>query len=337
MINKKHFLLFLILIALVINGCNDTKVSGGKHITVISYGHGFTVDSPHHKAALKFKEEIDQATNGSILINIYPSGNLGTAQEMYEGLKSGMQDIALIPTARISKFTPELQLFDLPFLFPDRQVAYEVMDGDIGGELLKYLERDNIRGVAFYEDGFKNFTSNSPISKLEDFQGLKFRTMESEIVIDQFEGLGAEPVPMDFADLTSALQRGSIDGQENPLVTIVSLKLYEIQPYLTISEHGYLGHVLMFSESLLESLPKNTRDLLIEKGKEIAIWQREAVQNQEKKYLEIIENYGVKVINLSEEERERMKEATMSAHRLYEEKYGSAILNSVYDTINKHK
>ncbi|WMM24871.1 TRAP transporter substrate-binding protein [Tissierella sp. MB52-C2] len=341
--NLVMLLVMVLLLSLIVIGCrgrgdlNTVSKEDLGEIIEIGYGHGFMPETPHHKAAIKFKEEVEAATNGRVKVNLFPSGQLGSAREMFEGLQMGTQEIALVPTARISGFAPELQLFDLPFLFPNREAGYKVMDGEVGTELLEGLKSQKIKGVAFYEDGYKHFTANKPISKLEDFKGLKFRTMESPIVINQFKALGSNPTPIDFGELYSSLQLGVVDGQENPLVTIVSSKFYEVQTNLTLSEHAYLGHVLIFSDSWYSNLPQDIQEILYEKGREIANWQRQAVQEEEIKYLETIKNAGVNIVELSQAERDKMREITLSVHQEYVKLFGNEILDKAYAEIEKYK
>lgn len=334
---KKGLLIgFLFVLSLTLIGCSSA--SGGssegadneKPIQV-SFGHGFMQDTPHHKAVEKFKEEVEDKTDGKLNINIFPSGQLGTAREMFEGLQMGTQEMALVPTARISGFVPELQMFDLPFLFPSREVAYKLMDGEVGQELLAKMDQQGIKGVAFYEDGFKHFTSNTKIEKLEDFNGVKFRTMESPIIMEQFKSLGASPVPIAFSELYNSLQLGVVDGQENPLVTIEKMKFYEVQDYLILSEHAYLGHVLIFSKDWFEGLDKETQDMLVETGRSIATWQREQILNEEVEYLKTIEESGTEIIKLTDEDKETMREATKKVHQEYIDLFGDEILNKAYD------
>lgn len=315
---------------------DSADVSGkedSKEVIEINYGHGFMPETPHHKAAIKFKEEVESATDGRVKINLFPSGQLGSAREMFEGLQMGTQEIALVPTARISGFAPELQLFDLPFLFPTRDVAYQLMDGEVGSELLSVLDSQQIKGVAFYEDGFKHFTANKETSSPDDFNGVKFRTMESPIIMEQFKALGANPVPIDFGELYNSLQLGVVEGQENPLVTIENMKFYEVQDYLMISEHAYLGHVLIFGNNWYESLPEDIQTILYEKGREVAKWQRQAVQDEEVNYLKTIEESGTKVVKLTQEQREALKEVTLPVHNEYIKLFGDELLNKVYSEI----
>lgn len=345
MLKKYISLLFVALLSLgLMMGCSspaETETSGNEapaespaptgEVIEISYGHGFMPETPHHKAAMKFKEEVEAKTNGQVIVNIFPSGQLGSAREMFEGVQMGTQEIALLPTARISGFAPELQLFDLPFLFPDRETAYEIMDGEIGSELLGTLSAQGVKGVAFYEDGFKHFTSNNEIGTLNDFNGQKFRTMESPIIMSQFKALGSNPVPIDFAELYNSLQLGVVDGQENPLVTIDNMKFYEVQKNLLLSGHAYLGHVLIYGDDWFNGLPEDIQKILYDTGREIAVWQRAEVQNEESKYLENIKSFGTNIVELSAEEREKMKAATKDVHQEYVKMFGDTLLNKVYE------
>ncbi|WIV13019.1 TRAP transporter substrate-binding protein [Proteiniborus sp. MB09-C3] len=334
-------LVLMLLLSVIAIGCSNdsegTDADTTDKVIEISYGHGFMPDTPHHKSAIKFKEEVEKATNGKVKVNVFPSGQLGSAREMFEGLQMGTQEIALVPTARISGFAPELQLFDLPFLFPDRETGYKIMDGEVGTELLDKLAQQNVKGVAFYEDGYKHFTANKAIANVNDFKGVKFRTMESPIIISQFKALGAVPVPIDFGELYNSLQLGVVQGQENPLVTIESNKFYEVQSHLTLSEHAYLAHVLIFSNDWYNKLPEDIQKILYEKGREIAQWQRQAVQDEEVKYIQTIKEAGTTIIELTDEQKNDLKEATKSVHQEYSKQFGSEILEKTYAEIEKYQ
>ncbi|MGF7057674.1 TRAP transporter substrate-binding protein [Brassicibacter mesophilus] len=327
----------VMLLNIYLVGCGSRGGSSdsAEEVIEINYGHGFMPETPHHKAALKFKEEVESKTNGKVKVNVFPSGQLGSAREMFEGLQMGTQEIALVPTARISGFAPELQLFDLPYLFPTREIAYEIMDGEVGTELLNVLDDQKIKGIAFYEDGFKHFTANKEIRAVDDFKGVKFRTMESPIIMSQFKALGANPVPIDFSELYNSLQLGVVEGQENPLVTIENMKFYEVQDYLMLSEHAYLGHVLIYSSDWFNKLPEDIQKVLYDTGREVAKWQRNAVQEEEVKYLETIKASGTNIVELSESEKEALKEITRPVHNEYVKMFGNDIIDKVYAEIEK--
>lgn len=325
-------LVFIISISTVLAGCSQTASTSD--VLEINYGHGFMPDSPQDKSAVKFKEEVEEKSNGKIKVNIFPSSQLGSAREMFEGLQLGTQEIALVPTARISGFAPELQLFDLPYLFPTKEIAYEIMDGDIGTKLLDDLKEQHVKGVAFYEDGFKQFTTNKKIEKAENFKGQKFRTMESPILMEQFKALSANPVPIDFSELYNSLQLGVIDGQENPLVTIANMKFYEVQDYLIKTDHAYLAHVLLFNDMWYKELPEDYQNILYEAGRNAAVWEREEVGREEDKHLKTIDDYGTEIIVLDDEETEKVIEKLKPVYDVYRRLFGDEILDSVINEID---
>jgi C4-dicarboxylate-binding protein DctP len=307
--------------------------AGGQQAIEIAYGHGFMPTTPQHLSAVKFKELVEERSKGAMTVNVFPSGQLGSAKDMFEGLQMGTQEVALLPTARISGFAPTLQLFDLPFLFPSREVAYQIFDGPIGSELLATLDAKGVKGIAIYEDGFKHFTCAKPINGLADFAGRKFRTMESPIIMEQFKSLGANPTTIDFAELYNALQQGVVDGQENPLVTISSMKFYEVQKYVILSGHAYLGHVLMFSKAWFDKLPASQQQILVSVGRELAAWQRALVQEEEKGYLETIKAFGTTVVQLSPAEINRLREATRSVYTVAESIVGKALIDKTVQEV----
>ena len=331
----KKFIISTLLLSLtliLLSGCSGKKDSD---VLEINYGHGFMPGSPQDKSATHFKEEVESKTNGKIKVNIFPSSQLGSAREMFEGLQLGTQEIALVPTARISGFAPELQLFDLPYLFPNKEIAYEIMDGEVGDILLDGLEKQFVKGIAFYEDGFKQFTSNRAIGTADDFRGQKFRTMESPIVMEQFKALNSNPVPIDFSELYNSLQLGVINGQENPIVTIENMKFFEVQKYLAKTDHAYLAHVLLFNDMWFKELPKEQQDILYEAGRNAAIWERAEVAREEEKYLDVIRNYGTEIIELSEEETEKLKDKLKPVYKVYRDLFGEELLNKALNDIEQ--
>lgn len=335
-VSLKRIAVVLTLCMSVMVGCGaNPKTASGEDVIVINYGHGFMPDTPQHKSAVMFKEKVEKESNGKVQVNVFPSSQLGSAREMFEGLQLGTQEVALVPTGRISGFAPQLQLFDLPYLFPNREVAYKVLDGEVGNELLNSLEGQFVKGVAFYEDGFKKFTSNKEISEVKDFKGVKFRTMESPILMGQFKSLGSNPVPIDFSELYNSLQLGVVDGQENPLVTIENMKFQEVQKYLVNSDHGYLAHVLLFNKLWYDKLPKDIQDVLYKAGREACVWEREEVARVEEKALKTIKAAGCKVVNFTDEQKSELEKVTKPVHQEYVKMFGDSLLNKTYSEVER--
>ena len=294
-----------------------------------NFGHGFPAASLHHKAALEFKDEVEKASKGAIEIHVFHSGQLGSAREMFEGLQLGTQEITWVPTARISGFAPQLQLFDLPFLFKNTEFLEKVLDGPVGQQLLDSLSSQQVTGVGFYVDGFKAMTANKPLRTLDDFKGVKFRTMESDIVMSFYRSLGADPVPMDYAEVYNGLQMGTIDGQENPIVLIHDMKFHEVQKNLMVSEHAVLAGVLVYGSQWFEGLSADQQKLLREAGARLVKRQREMAREVEQQDLEAIRKSGTEVIVLNDDEKEALREASLAVRDQYVKAYGGELLEQI--------
>ncbi len=331
---KKKILLIATVIAVF---ATVALVAGGQkeHVYEVGFGHGFMPDSVHHTAALAFKEEVESKSNGRVKISIFHSGQLGSAREMFEGLQMGSLDITLVPTARISGFAPQLQIFDLPFLFPSAEVRNTILDGPIGQELLDTLKNQQVVGIGFYDDGYKQITGNKPLIAPADFKGLKFRTMESAIIMEQYRALGADPVPIDYAEVYSALQMGVVDGHENPIVLISDMKFHEVQQYIMISNHAFLGGVLLYASSWFSKLPEDLQQIFVDAGQSMVKRQRQGVAQIEADLLKDIAATGTHIIELTDAQKEALRLATLPVHEIYRKEFGGAILDKIYAEVEK--
>ncbi len=288
----------------------------------IRVGHDQPEKSPHHEAALKWKEMVETQTKGRVKVEIYPSQLLGTGKEMVEMLQTGALEVGIIPSAKVSTIVPMVQILDLPFLFPSREICYKVIDGEAGKKILEPLLQKNIYGAAFWESGFKQFTGDFPINKPSDYKGKKIRIMPTPVIKEQFLAFGASPVPIDFHELYNALQQGVVDGEENPIVTIYTMKFYEVQKYLTMSNHAYLSYIFMFNKKFLENLPEDIQKILISAAKAAGQYERRLVAENEEGYLEIFKKAGMEIINLSPEQRNAFEEVSKPVYQWFVDKYG---------------
>lgn len=293
----------------------------------IKLGHDQPDKSPHHVAALKWKELVEQRTKGQVQVQLFPSQLMGSGTQMVEMLQAGAMEAGVIPSAKIAPLVQSVQVLDLPFLFPSREICYKVLDGSAGEQILKDLLNWNIQGTAFWESGFKQFTSNFPIHTSADFKGRKIRVMPAPVIMEQFKAFGATPVPIDFAELYNALQQGVVDGQENPLASIITMKFFEVQKHLTLSDHAFLPYIFMFSKIFLDRLPVDIRQILVEASKEAGLFQRRIIAEGEIDYLETIRKAGCQVHKLLPENRKEFEERSQPVHRWYAEKYGAVELN----------
>ena len=297
--------------------------------TLIKLGHDQPESSTHHQAALKWKELVEARTNGKVKVQIFPSSMLGSGVQTVEQLQAGAIEAASLPTAWVAPLAPSLQVLDLPFLFPGREVAHRVIDGPVGAAILEPLQKVNIVGVGFWESGFKQFTGNFPIRTPADYQGHKIRTMPAQVIQEQFKAFGAIPTTIAFGELYSALQQKVVDGQENPIVTIAAMRFFEVQKYLTLSNHGFIAYVFMMNKPFLDKLPADQRDIVLKAARESTLFQRGLLQKAEEAHLEQFKKAGIEISTLTTEQRAQFEKASKPVYDWYAGKFGTAMLDRV--------
>ncbi|MDW5299850.1 MAG: TRAP transporter substrate-binding protein [Sedimentibacter sp.] len=263
---------------------------------VIRVGTATEIDSHYTQGAQEFEKKVEEYTNGKVDVQIFPSGQLGNERDMIEGLSLGTLEMVVSSTGPLPNFSKDFQVFDLPFLITDREKAYEVMDGEIGQKILGTLEPLGIKALGFWENGFRNISNNSKeIVTPADVAGMKIRTMENPIHIATFQQMKAIPTPMAWSEVFTALQQGTIDGQENPLVIFNSNKLYEAQKYLSLTGHVYSPAVMMVSLDAFNSYPNDVQNAIIKAEQEARTWERNFCIKMDNELVDAIKSYGVTV------------------------------------------
>lgn len=259
-----------------------------------------TVVVPHHaynEGAREFARRLKEATGGVIDIRVYPGGQLGKGErELLEGMQMGAIDLAVTATGPISGFSQSMMVLDLPFLFRDYRHVDSVLDGPIGRKLLDDLEKAGLKGLSFFENGFRNFTNSArPLLRPGDFKGLKFRTMENPVHLASVRELGAQAVPMSWGEVYTSLQTKVIDGQENPVAIIHSYKLNEVQQYLSLTGHFYSPAPLTMSLHRFSSLKPEWQRLFITTAVEVAAYERKVIRDNEQKQIRDLNAWGMDV------------------------------------------
>jgi tripartite ATP-independent transporter DctP family solute receptor len=329
--------MLLLVVAVSMIGCSSTPMTLHKATYVLKFHHDLLESSPQHLAAVHWAKEVSARTRGQVEVQVFPANQVGDDREAVEMLMIGNLQGAIIPTAKLSLFVPEMQLPDLPFLFPNAEVAHELLDGPVGQEMLTATERIGLKGAAFWESGFKQFTGDRPLLKPEDFRGMKFRTMESPVVIEQFKALGANPTPISLSETYNALQQRVVDGQENPLVSIVNLRFYEVQSNVTYSNHAYLGYAFLFSKQWFDGLPADLQQILMETSREATDFQRQETARQEVGFIKTLKESKAKFQELPEANRALFEAATRSVHDRFAPSIGRELLARAYADIDRLK
>jgi len=251
----------------------------------------------YNEGAREFARLVNEGSNGEVEITVYPGGQLGKGErELVEGMQAGIIDIAVTSTGPLANFSPDMGVVDLPFLFLSNEHVDKVLDGSIGRQLLNGLETANLKGLAFMENGFRNFTNSSrPLEKPEDLKGLKFRTMENPVHLASVRSIGAQAVPMSWGEVYTSLQTGVIDGQENPVAIIWVNKMSEVQKYLSLTGHFYSPAPLTMSLKKFNSLTPEHQALFMDAALQAAEFERKIIRDAEKKQIEDLKSWGMDV------------------------------------------
>lgn len=299
---------------------------------VFKGGHSLTEDHPYHLAMVQFAESVKERTEGKVTFELYPTSQLGAERELTEALTLGTADMSISSTGPISNFSPEMGIVDLPFLFESRDHAYKVLDGEVGQELLAGLDDVGIVALAWAENGFRHITNGKKdITKPEDLNGIKIRTMENPIHLAAFEAMGAKPTPMAWTEALTALQQGVVDAQENPAIVADKYKLYEAnQTHMTLTGHVYSPAIWMFSKVSWDKLPKEYQDIIAEEAKKSADYERELITKMEQDSLKVLKEQGVKIIE--DVDKQPFRDAIKSVYAEYEDKFGKERIETILNT-----
>lgn len=298
-------------------------------------GHLESAQQSRHVALEKVAKLVSEGTDGAVEFQIFPQGQLGSQREMNEGVQLGVLEATVAPAAFLGGFNPVVSILDIPFLLPDDDAtAQEIRGGDFGKALCASFESKGVTCLGLWPNGKKNFTSNKPIASMEDFSGQKFRVMDSNILIEQFNALGASAIALPFGELYTSLQTGVIDGEENPLDTIQRMKFYEVQKHLVLSDHGAMEDVILFNTAWWNSLPEDYRTVITDAFEqvipELIAHKAAAVEAA----LEEIKASGIDIKEMSAEEkatfREKMYPAARAAYVERAGKQGEDLL-AVYE------
>lgn len=302
---------------------------------VIKFSHVVAKDTPKGKAAEKFRELAEAATKGRVKIEVYPNSTLYKDKEELEALQLGAVQM-LAPS--LAKFGPlgvkEFELFDLPYIFNDKQALNRVTNGPIGHDLLKKLETKSILGLAYWDNGFKVMSSNRPMRVPADMKGLKMRIQASKVLDEEMRTLGANPQVMAFSEVYQALQTGVVDGTENPPSNLYTQKMHEVQKHLTITNHGYIGYAVIVNKKFWDKLPADIRSRLEGAMKEATVYADKIAQEENDKALEAVKKSGKTTIYVpTDAEKAEWRKALLPVQKTMEGRIGKDLIDAVNKTV----
>jgi TRAP-type transport system periplasmic protein len=284
----------------------------------------------------KFAELVEAKSGGKMKVNVFPGGALGSDQANISALQGGTLEMAAMNSGIFASVAKEFAVYDFPFLFDSGKQADAVVDGPFGTAMHQKLEEKGLVGLAYYELGFRQLTnSKRPIAKVEDIAGLKLRVIPNPINIDWVTALGANPTPLPFPELYAALEQKAVDGQENPVATIQGAKLYEVQKYMTLTNHQYNPQSVVVSRKFWDSLSPDERKILADAAHESATYEREQSRAAASGILEQLRKSGMQVIELPPAELAKMREKMKPVIAKHTASVGEATVKSLLAELDK--
>src|SRR4051794_40354172 len=296
---------------------------------VLKFSHVVASNTPKGAATEKFKELAEKYTAGKVKVEIYPNSTLYKDKEELEALQLGAVQM-LAPSN--SKFGPigvrEFEVFDLPYILPDLTTLRKVTDGPLGARLLKLLEPKGMTGLAYWDNGFKEMTANKKLVTPEDYKGVKFRIQSSKVLEAQFRALGSIPQVMAFGEVYQALQTGVVDGQENTWSNIYTQKMHEVQKYITVTNHGYIGYVVVVNKKFWDGMPQDVREACEKAMKEATAFgnSQSAKENDEAK-AEIVKSGKSEIIKLTPDQDAAMRKAMEPVYKDVASRVGQKLID----------
>lgn len=309
-----------IIIALAVvflTGCANQKKN-----TTLKLAHGLDPSHPVHEAMVYMAEQLEIESCGKMSIEIYPSGQLGGEQQCVELLQIGSLAITKVSAAVLESFTPNYQVLGLPYIFRSREHHFKTLDGPIGAEFLNSTEKFNLKGLCFYDAGFRSYyTVNKPIHTFEDLDGMKIRVMKSQTAMNMVKSMGGSPTPISWGELYTALQSGVVDGAENNPPSLHTSRHYEVCKYYSLNEHTCVPDVIIISTVVWNKLSEQEQNWLMAAAEKSVVKERELWRKAEDHALEIIKDAGVEVIIPDKEPFMKLVEPIYEAYKSQPEVY----------------
>lgn len=299
---------------------------------IIKFSHVVSPDTPKGKGAVRFKELAEKYTEGKVVVEVYPNSQLYKDKEELEALQLGAVHM-LAPS--LAKFGPlgvrEFEVFDLPFIFQNREDLRKVTEGPVGRMLLDKLEPKGIKGLSYWDNGFKVMSANTPLKSVDDFLGLKMHIQSSKVLEAQFKALDAVPQVMAFSEVYQALQTGVVDGTENPPSNMYTQKMHEVQKHATVSNHGYLGYAVIVNKKFWEGLPDDIRQGMEKAMEEATVYANDIAEQENNDSMKAMEESGkTQFYQLSDAERQEWVKQLRPVHKEMASRIGQDVIDAFY-------
>ncbi len=300
------------------------------------FAHSGSLEHQYQIGAEQFKKLVEEKSGGEMKVTIFPQAQLGGERDLAEGVRMGTIEMSSVAAGNMAGFVPELQVFGVPFLFQTREQVYAVLDGPVGKDLADIMLGKGFVNLSIWEVGFRNITNNTrPVKTPEDMKGLKIRVQESKIWIEFMKRLGAIATPIPFGELNTALQQKVVDGQENPVATIYSMKFYEVQKYLSLTGHTYEPALVVANPKWFNGLDPKHQAILKEAAMEAAAFQRQKLADLDRERFDVIRKAGVEVEE--NPDKAAFAKATEDLHKVLSDSVPEALVQKIKDEVAKVK
>ena len=325
----------LIMVIVIVLALTSVLSGWGEQVYVIKYAHNQTVGSPQDQGIVIFKEKVEELSGGKVKVEIYPNNQLGSLREVIESVQGGQIELTQQSLGMVSNFAPSCSINVLPYLYPSEEIMWKVLAGGPGQRLNVEMEKVGFINLGWMSGGPNQFSCNKPLRTTDDFKGVMMRIFPAPINVATTKALGANPVSIEFSELYNALQQGVVEGQENPMQTITSLHLYEVQKYVSLTHHSWTIYANIMSKIYWESLPKDVQEVVSEAMQYACEKQRKIMDDEERTYISEIEAHDCKVIELTDEEIAGLREATLKVYDEFAETIGVDLIAEFKDEIER--
>lgn len=303
---------------------------------VIRVGIGLNDEHPQAAAVRKFGDLLKQQSGGKITVRLYPSGQLGNDVTMTSALQGGTLDMTIPDTSTLVSHVKDFGVINLPFSISTEREADELLDGPFGEKILAKLPEKGLIGLGFWENGFRHVTnSRKPIRKVDDFTGLKLRVIPNPLFVETFKAMGVNGIPMPFPEVFSAMETRTVDGQENPVATILASKFYEVQQHLVLSKHIYSSWVLLMSKKTWDGLSPDEQKMVTSAAKEAKLFERKTIREFSANAVNELKKNGMTVTELSAAEVDALRAKVQPVTARFANEFGSAVASEMQAELAK--
>ncbi|MGB9812120.1 MAG: TRAP transporter substrate-binding protein [Thermovenabulum sp.] len=315
----------------------NNNASGPEYTLQIAGAYALNADTPRAKATKMMKDLIEQKSNGKIKVELYLDSQLGGDRETLESCQAGNIAMVSLTTAPAVNFVPKLAIFDIPMLFDNLDVAKKVLSGEFRQKLAQEYEKAGFKLLLMVPISYREMTANKAINNINDFKGIKIRTMENKYHMEFWKALGANPTPLNFNELYIALQQGTVDAQENPYDVIMASKFYEVQKYINHTHHIAFIHTVVMNKNLYDSMPDDYKKIIDDSMNEVSEYLFNQAKVQNDQMLSVLKEKGMQVIELSQDVKDKMKEAANKVADMVRKDVGNEIVDELLKAIEDAK